>query len=717
MKMLPALLLLLLAPPALAQQPPKTPAKQEEKVQVSFMGMDLELVAQQVERVTKKSFLFQDQLLRGKKVTLKSETPIGPDDFYRVFQTICHMNGLVLVPVKGDKIDLVKIVQTQQAQKEPGAQMIVTRGEALPVGDTLVYYLLTPRNIPTARAMSVLSSAISSTGVLQQVAGTDLILIIDVATAIARAERLLSLIDVPGEPVVNVSVTLKFLSVSQAKAQLTDHLAALEKAATGESGKSPLITLSDERLNILELYGPEAEVRKAEEYLRRVDRELPPARRTIQYYKLKNVSVVEVADSVRQLLGIALAARQGDETRASAPGGAPGPSPAAAKPPQELAGKPVPPFPAAVPPPGQAPPPPAAKPEPKPAPKLRLLASSSPLLQDIEVLPLEGQNTLVVIGDQAVHDEVKHIIENLDKRKGQVLIEVAIIQVTGDDSIDFGVEFLRETIHKDGQIFSGGTGAGQGTQTDTTSTGFPNAQTLGSFTGAAFRYLKPDEVSVLFKALQSNSAVNILSQPHLMVRDNEDADFTTKVSEPTVAVSQGTVGNITSFAGFAEAVTSLKITPQISTDGYLNLKITQNFEEFTGSSGATGVPPPKVSNSVTTNITVPDQFMAILGGFTRDSVTDSRSGVPILRDIPIIGGLMGSTSSKVTRSRLYLFVRPRIMASDSFADLKKNSKEKVNDLKNFTSGTMIEGAIRKAFSSTSGPEIKEAPLPLGEERK
>jgi general secretion pathway protein D len=710
MRMLRALALLALASPLSAQEQPKPPQKQEEKVQVNFMGMELDLVAQQVERVTKKSFLFQDQLLRGKKVTLKSETPIGPEEFYRVFQTICHMNGLVLVPVKGDKIDLVKIVQTQQAQKEPGAQMIVTRGEPLPAGDTLIYYLLTPKNIPSTRAMSVLSSAISSTGVLQQVAGTDLILIIDVATAIARAERLLSLVDVPGETVVNVSMTLKFLSVSQAKAQLTDHLAALEKATTGEIGKSRLITISDERLNTLELYGPTMEVLKAEEYLKRVDRELPPARRTIQYYKLKNVAVVEVADTVRQLLGIALAARQVQDSQGVAPST---PSPLAGKPNQDLPGKPVPPVPAAAPQPVPQQPPPAPKSASKPSHPI----SSSPLLQDIEVVALEGQNTLVVVGNQAVHDEVKHIIENLDKRKGQVLIEVAIIQVTGDDSVDFGVEFLRETIHKDGKTFSFGTGSGQGTQVDTNTTGFPNQQNLGSFTGTAFRYLKPDEVSILFKALQTNSAVNILSQPHLVVRDNEDADFTTKVSEPTVAVSQGTVGNITSFAGFAEAVTSLKITPQISTEGYLNLKITQNFEEFTGASGSTGVPPPKVSNSVTTNITVPDRFTAILGGFTRDSATETKSGVPGLRDFPLIGGLFGSTSNKVTRSRLYLFVRPRIMASDAFTDLKNTSKEKVSDLKNFTSGSPIEGAIKRAFSSNSGPEIKEAPLPLGEDRK
>jgi len=710
MKILRALapVLLALAPPLPAQEQPKPPARQEEKVQVNFMGMELDVVAQQVERVTKKSFLFQEQLLKGKRVTLKSETPIGPDELYRVFQTICHMHGLVLVPVKGETLNLVKIVQTQQAQKEPGAQPILTKGEALPPGDTLVYYMLAPKHIPAARAMSVLSSAISSTGVLQQVAGSDLILVVDVATAIVRAEKLLSLVDQPGESVINVSIALQHLQVSQAKGQVTEHLAALDKAATGEAGKSRLVFLSDDRLNTLDLYGPEGEVRKAQEYMKRIDRELPPARRTTQYYKLKNVSV---ADSVRQLLGIAVAAREAEEAKSS-PQGTPSPS-APPRPNPDLAGKPVPPG---QPQPAQAAPE-APRPAPKASPKPGGGSAGAGLPQDVDVIALEGMNTLVVIGNQAVHDEVKRILEHVDKRKGQVLIEVAIMQVTGDDTLDFGIEWLREGTRKDGTVLSSGTGFGLGAQADTNSTGFPNALNLASFTGAAFRYLKPDEVSVLVKAMSSKANVNILSQPLLLVNDSEDADFTTKVSEPTVAVSQGTVGNITSFAGFAEAVTSLRITPQISTEGYLNLKITQNFEEFTGTSGASGVPPPKISNSVTTIITVPDRYTAILGGFSRDAATESRSGIPFLKDLPILGPLMGSTTTKVTKSRLYLFVRPRILSNEGFDDLKDTSKEKIGELRSFTSGSRIEGAVKKAFAPYSGPEVKEGPLPFGEEPK
>jgi type II secretion system protein D len=707
-------ILLILSGMVLGQE--KKP-EQEEKVTLNFTGMELEVVAQQVERVTKKSFLFQEQLLRGKKVTLKAETPIGPDEFYRVFQTICHMHGLVLVPVKGDNINLVKIVQTQQGQKESGDQPVLARGEPLPRGDTLVYYLLTPKHIGATRAVAVLSSAISSTGVIQQVANTDLILLIDVAKAIERAEKLLSMVDLPGEAVVTRMVQLAHLTAPQAKLQLGEHLQAFEKAMTGETGRSRLIVLPDERLNTLEFMGPEGEVKHAEAYLKQIDRELPPAQRTIQYYKLKNVSAGDIADSVRQLLGLAIAARDQEEAKLRP---SPSTSPLSGRPTTPLTGAPMLPPGVAAPNAERAPQdPPRTEPARPSTPKAgtgrgAVLGMGGGMNPDIEVVPLENLNTLVIVGKESVHQEVKKILENLDKRKGQVLIEVAIIQVTGDDSLDTGIEALFSPKSGNGAQVNGGTGFGQGTQTDSGSVGFPTAQTLAGFTGGAFRYLKSDDISVLLKAIATKSNVNILSQPLLLVNDNEDATFVTKVSEPTTAVSQGTATTTTSFAGFADATTSLKIVPQISPGGYLNLKITQSFEEFTGNSSATGVPPPKVSNNVTTIITVPDRYTAIMGGFTRDSVADTRTGIPFLMDFPLIGGLLGSKSVKVTKSRLYLFVRPRILSVDGFSDLKGVSAEKVRDVRTFTQGSRIEGAVKDAFGASGGPSIKEAPLPFGE---
>jgi general secretion pathway protein D len=679
--------------------------QEEEKVKVSFVGIELDALAQQVERVTKKSFIVQEQLLKGKKVTLQSEKPITPDEFYRVFQSVCLMHGFALVPSPEQNINLVKIVPAPQAAKEPGAQPVLARGQTLPAGDGVVYYVVTPKHISAAKAMSVLTTATSPTGVVAQVPNSELVLVIDAATAVQRSEKLLALLDVPGEPVVVTPVTLDFLAASQAKTHITEFSQAMEKVATGETGRSRLEILADERLNQIHLIGRAEEVRRAQEYLKTLDRQLPSVQRTIQYYRLKNVSVKDIADNVRQFLGLAPSAR-GPEKKKTASAN----SPVSGKPSRDLSGAPTLP-------PGVAPPARPAEPaEPAPGtPEPAPAGAKAPSSGDVEVIALDGQNTLVVIANQAVHEEVKKILENLDKRRSQVLIEVAIMQVTGDDSFDTGIEVLFRNNKGGTPTAQGGTGFGQGTQTDPGGTGFPTQQNLSSFTGGAFRYLRPDEISALIKMVSTQSQVNILSQPLLLVNDNEDANFTTKVSEPTVVTSQGVSTTQTSFAGFADATTSLTITPQVSPDGYINLKITQSFEEFSGQASGNGVPPPKVSNNVATMITVPDRYTAILGGFTRDSVTDTRTGVPVLMDIPLLGWLTSSRSTRLTKSRLYLFVRPRVLSVEGFSDLKDVSLEKARTAQPLIQDPRMRGEVRNALMPKD-TGIREAPLPF-EDRK
>jgi general secretion pathway protein D len=691
---------LLWATPLAAREIPA----QEEKVKVAFSGIDLEALAHQVELVTKRTFLYQDQLLKGKKVTLQSEKPITPDEFYRVFQSVCLMHGLALVPAPEENIHLVKVVPSAQAAKEPGAQPVLLRGEPLPPGDSLVYYVVAPKHVSPAKAAAVLSPVTSGTGSVQQVPNSDLLLLIDVASSVQRAEKLLSIVDVEGEPVSVAAVTLEHLGAGQAKTQLTEFVQAVEKVATGEMGRSRLEVLADDRLGTIHLVGRAPEVKRASDFLREIERQLPSVKRTIGYYRLKNVPVGTVADNVRQFLGLAVSVREADRRRAAGgPKAAPlsgGPTlPPGVTPPLPPKSQEEPTAPQA------APPPPSAK---TPGAPPTGIGPST----DIEIVALESQNTLVVIGNQAVHEEVKKILENLDRRKGQILIEVAILQVTGDDSLDVGIEGLFSKTKSNGATLNGGTGFGEGTQSGGTS-GFPTSQTLTSFTGGAFRYLKADDISVLVKAISTKSQVNILSQPLLLVNDNEDANFTTKVSEPTLVTSQGTSSTLTSFAGFADATTSLTITPQISPDGYINLKITQTFEEFSGTSAAAGVPPPKISNNVQTQITVPDRYTAIMGGFTRDSLTDTRSGVPFLMDIPIVNWFTSSRTQDLSKSRLYLFVRPRILSSEGFSDLKKASEEKAKD-----AGTLIEDPrVQGEFKRSLAPReegVREAPLPFPE---
>jgi general secretion pathway protein D len=539
------------------------------------------------------------------------------------------------------------------------------------------------------------------------VPNSELLLVIDAATAVQRAEKVLAIIDVPGEPIVVVPLPLNFLAASQAKTQITEFMQAVEKVTTGEPGRSRLEVMSDERLNQIHLIGHAEEVKRAQDYLLTLDRQLPSIQRTIAYYRLKNVAAKDIVDNIRQFLGLpGGGGGKGSDRKKSGSGN----SALTGKPSRDLSGAPT--LPSTLTPPAK---PKEEAVEPGPAPQEMTpgaAPSKSVSTGEIEVFALDSQNSIVVIANQAIHEEVKKILENLDKRRPQVLIEVAILQVTGDDSLETGVDILFK--NSNGTI-QGGTGTGQSTQADPGGTGFPTQQNLGSFTGGALRYLKTDEISVLIKLVSTQSQVNILSQPLLLVNDNEDANFTTKVSEPTTVTSQGTSTTQTSFAGFADATTALTITPQVSPDGYINLKISQSFEEFSGQSSGNGVPPPKVSNNVMTMITVPDRHTAILGGFTRDSATDSRTGIPILMDIPLIGWLTGSRTTRMTKSRLYLFVRPRVLSSDGFEDLRAASLEKARAAQPFVQDPRMRVEVRNALLPRDS-SVREAPLPFEEKK-
>lgn len=671
-------------------------AEDEKKVKINFVGLDLATLAKQVEKITNRSFLFDENILRNKRVTLQSDTPIGPDEFYRVFQAVCQTNQLVIVPVDGAGINLEKIVNAQGAFKEPGAQKVLVQGENVPKDDSLVSYLVKLKNTTPSKVLAVLQPTLSPIGSVTQIPNSDLLMINDMASSVKRSEKLLALLDVPGEPVSAAAITIHNLSADKAQGMLNEYLQAISKALTGEPGRDRVTILRDERLNALHLIGPEKEVERASQFLKTIDLDVPAARRSIRYYKLKNVAVKDIVDYVGQLLGVALAAHAAEQPAAAAPMANPAPNA-----------------------------PGIAAPAPQPPPMLRPPEVARGGAQNgkekggaapAEIIPVDGLNTLVVAGDATVHKEVEAILENLDRRKGQVLIEVAIIQVTGDDSMNLGTEFLTLNNAHGGQQTDGGSGFGLGTQSDPKDRGFPSVAALAGFSGGALRYIKEDQFQVIIRALATKSNVSIVSQPLLLVNDNEQASFTTKVSEPTITTSQGTATTNTSFAGFADATTSLKITPHISPDGYINLEIGQTFEEFTGTSSGNGIPPPKVSNDANTKVTVPDRQTIVIGGFTRDSSTDSRTGIPGLMKIPGLGKLFSREDKRKTASRLYLFVRPKILTTIGFEDLKAESGTKKDDVESLTRKSKIKEEIKERIGrGESKAEIVPMDTPKEEE--
>ncbi len=297
------------------------------------------------------------------------------------------------------------------------------------------------------------------------------------------------------------------------------------------------------------------------------------------------------------------------------------------------------------------------------------------------VVPDTNLNSIIVIAPEYVHEEISKIIDQLDQRRPQVMFEVAIIDVSADRELELGVEWSAVDNPAGGPRGAGFTNWGVGERSGG-ATGFPSTTRVPTTTSGLFAGITKGtygNIPLLLKVLETNSDVNIRSTPILLVNDNEEASFSSLISEPTTSTSQGTATTKVSFSGFEDAGTVLQLTPHISEGDYIRLEIMLQADTWLGASMTPGIPPAKSTNYVNTMITVPNNRTVIIGGLTSDTLIKSRTGVPILMDIPILGQLFRYDIVERKRSKLYLFVRPIILADEEFEDLNKISKDKWNE--------------------------------------
>lgn len=293
------------------------------------------------------------------------------------------------------------------------------------------------------------------------------------------------------------------------------------------------------------------------------------------------------------------------------------------------------------------------------------------------VIPEVNLNSIILVAPSYLHEEVKRTLETMDKRRPQVMIELAIVEVTDGSDLDFGVEW--SYLGSDGGVSTpfglrqAGTGTGalplQGAAT-------------GTLEGVVAGVLRSNgSMPVMLNAVKQDKRMNIKSTPVLLVNDNEQAQFASLQEEPTTSTTQSNSSTAISFNGFVEAGTALTITPHISQGEYIRLEIDLKVESFTAAAISPGIPPPKSSSTLNTSVTVPDRQMVIVGGMVSEQMTDIDKKVPLLGDIPVLGNLFKRRGKGRTQSKLYLFISPKILRDDGFEDLKHITQQKTNELK------------------------------------
>ena len=273
-----------------------------------------------------------------------------------------------------------------------------------------------------------------------------------------------------------------------------------------------------------------------------------------------------------------------------------------------------------------------------------------------------------------------------------MLIEAALVELTTGDLDRFGVELGLIDLKQNGDFTRGFgfTSFGQSTFKDTDDDGLPDTRlpdfdnplqgiTGGIISGGDFA------VPLLINALSTDDRANILSLPSVLVNNNASAKVETKESRPTLTQNQGTATTSSGVGTPREAGISLEISPTISPNNYLRLNINLTVSRFVGAFDPTSATGGGVtqSRSIKTQVTMPSDATMVIGGVIEDSESSNNGGIPILKDIPLLGMLFRKSEDQSNKTNLYFFVTPTILDEDDFQDLYYVSLNKKLEAKDY----------------------------------
>jgi len=635
-------------------------------------GLELPDFIKWAQEVTDRRFTFSDQELQntgqgGNRVSFLGRLPFKrsrfKEDFFAFFQTMLYIKGFAVVPRGEAPLDILEIVSMNgPRQKEVANGSKYVTPEELPLyrNQTGVPILTTValKNINATVANNALRPFFASTGspqgsgsvTLGNVGNNTAILLQGFGPQVYAAVKLLELVDVPVEQpnlVVRV-VPLEYAAPEEIEPILTEVLESRSRirqqvlqeqgaaqgggGGAGASGQPQLKIVVNSSQKAVVLSGINEHVIEALGLIAQLDVPSQIVEGQASVIRLKNV----LADELRTTLHTFMQEDNQAETQAQQGQGTAG-------------------------------------------------ASAARRVRRTVITSHPESNSLLISAAQTKYKQIEALIDQLDTRQPQVLIECALVELTTGDLDRFGVELGLLDLKENGDFTRGFgfTHFGQSVFTDNDDDGLPDTRlpdfenplqglTGGIISGGDFA------VPFLINALSTDDSANILSLPSVLVNNNETAVVKTTEERPTLNSTQGTATTQQSSGAPRDAGITLEISPTISPNNYLRLNINLEVSRFVGAfdpNSATGGGT-VLRRSIRTQVTMPSNSTMVLGGVIEDSESYNEGGIPFLKDIPILGFFFQKSEQTHNKTNLYFFVTPSILDEDDFQDLYHLSLQK-----------------------------------------
>lgn len=278
----------------------------------------------------------------------------------------------------------------------------------------------------------------------------------------------------------------------------------------------------------------------------------------------------------------------------------------------------------------------------------------------------EGTNAVVMVGPDSELAAYRAIVEQLDIRRAQVVVEAIIAEVSDSSAQELGVQWLfADEKFGAGIVNFGSNGvniasiAGAAASGDSEALGDLLSTTTGATAGIG-HFGGGFNFAMLVNALKGKSGFNLLSTPTLLTLDNAEASILVGQEVPFVTGSV-TQNNANPYQTIErkEVGVKLRIKPQINVDNSVRLDIVQEVSSIADTSSASDVITNK--REIKTKVMVEDNGLVILGGLISDELSTSNQRVPLLGDIPYLGRLFRSDATRNAKQNLMVFIRPRIL--------------------------------------------------------
>ncbi len=609
--------------PVAAQDAPQLTG---ERVTLNFVNADMEAVIRAIGSYTGKQFLL-DPRVKG-TLNLSSDKPLTRTQVLQALYTNLRLAGFAAVEVGG----IVRVVPEADAKLQGG------KVNSQASGDQLITQVFRLQNESAQNLVPVLRPLIAPNNTINAYPGNNTLIITDYAENLARIARIIASIDSPSLAEPEIVPILNGTAVDMAQA-----IGRLTEFTTDPSQR--VVTLADPRTNSLIIRaGSPARMTQIKSLIAKLDSPTKGAG-NLNVVTLKNAEAVKLAQTLQGMLG---GSGGGGATPVSLPQAAPA-NPGGA--------------------PGQA------------GPSGNFGQSGG--TQAVTVTGAGGvtitadptTNALIIRAPEPVYRELRGIIERLDVRRAQILVEGLVVEVREGKDAELGVQWIglsgdSSSPYRLGVASNSAAAGGSSLSSLITNKG----TTLGAgLSIGIFRNVDGQlTLGAIARALQSDTDSNVLSKPTIITLDNEEAKFSSGQNVPFVTGSFTNTGGGAATNPFQtverkDVGISLRVKPQVSEGGTIKLAIYQEISNVANLTNPSGIITNK--NSIETNVLVDDGQIIVLGGIIEDEVQGTVESVPILSKIPLLGGLFKYDSRKKSKRNLMLFLRPNVIRDAATSNL------------------------------------------------